>query len=47
MDGRNGFAGKAFSMFLNVDKLVGIELERGLAALKDVAEASSQVAPTK
>jgi carbon monoxide dehydrogenase subunit G len=41
MDGRNGFVGKAFSLFLDVDKLVGADFERGLVALKKLSETTS------
>jgi hypothetical protein len=40
MDGRNGFIGKAFSLVMNMDKLVGGDFERGLASLKRVAEST-------
>jgi hypothetical protein len=38
MEGENGFGGKAFSLLMNMDKVVGRDFERGLAALKDVTE---------
>jgi uncharacterized protein YndB with AHSA1/START domain len=38
MDGRNNFVCKAFSLFMGMDKMVGGDFERGLAALKTVAE---------
>lgn len=38
MDGRNNFMAKAASLFMDMDKLVGGDFERGLAALKSVAE---------
>ncbi len=40
MTGRNNFMAKAFCMFMNMDKLVGGDFDKGLAALKTVAEAS-------
>ena len=40
MDGENNFGMKAASLFMNMDKLVGGDLERGLAALKTVAESA-------
>jgi hypothetical protein len=40
MSGRNGFAAKAFSLFMDVDRLVGSEFERGLANL-DAATAAA------
>ena len=39
MDGENGFAGKAFSLLMNMDKTVGGDFEKGLAALETVAKA--------
>jgi uncharacterized protein YndB with AHSA1/START domain len=41
MDGHHGFMGKAFSLFMSMDKLVGGDFERGLAALKSVSESPS------
>ena len=38
MDGCNGFVSKAFHMLMDMDKLVGADFERGLAAMKDQAE---------
>lgn len=38
MTGKNGFIGKAFCMFMNMDKMVGGDFEKGLAALKAEAE---------
>jgi hypothetical protein len=42
MEGSNDFAGKAFSMVMNMDKMVGADFERGLAQLKSVAEAEAR-----
>ena len=39
MEGENGFLGKAFSLVLDMDKMIGGDFERGLATLKAVAEA--------
>jgi Polyketide cyclase / dehydrase and lipid transport len=39
MDGHNGFLGKLFHLVMNMDKTVGGDFERGLAALKSVTEA--------
>jgi hypothetical protein len=44
MDGTNDFSGKAFSLVMNMDKLVGRDFERGLAALKKLAEETSAAA---
>ncbi|HEX6765385.1 MAG TPA: SRPBCC family protein [Polyangiaceae bacterium] len=38
MEGRNNFVFKAFSLLMDMDKLVGTEFERGLAAMKSAAE---------
>ena len=34
MSGRNGFIGKAFSLFMNCDKMVGGQFEQGFENLK-------------
>ncbi|MGE3805970.1 MAG: SRPBCC family protein [Gemmataceae bacterium] len=41
MTGTNNFMGKAFSMVMNMDKLVGNDFEKGLAQLKAVVEMKS------
>jgi uncharacterized protein YndB with AHSA1/START domain len=38
MTGHNGFIGKAFCMFMNMDKMVGTDFEKDLAAMKAEAE---------
>jgi len=38
MTGRKNFIFKAFSMFMNMDKMVGSDFEKGLAAMKAEAE---------
>jgi hypothetical protein len=38
MSGRSNFVFKAFGLFLNCDKMVGKDFEKGLAAMKSVAE---------
>lgn len=38
MTGKNGFIGKAFCMFMNMDKMIGTDFEKGLAAMKAEAE---------
>jgi uncharacterized protein YndB with AHSA1/START domain len=38
MTGRNTFMGKAMSVFMNMDRLIGRDFEKGLANLKAVAE---------
>ncbi len=40
MTGTNNFMGKAFSLFVDCDKLVGGDFEKGLAAMRTVAEAN-------
>jgi hypothetical protein len=45
MDGENGFAGKAMSVFMNMDKMLGTDFDEGLAKLKTVAEAKAKEAP--
>jgi len=39
MTGKNNFISKAFCMFMNMDKMIGGQFEKGLADLKTVAEA--------
>ena len=39
MSGKHNFISKAFSLFMNMDKMVGGDFEKGLAQLKSVAEA--------
>lgn len=38
MSGKNNFIGKAMCMFMNMDKMIGGQFEKGLADLKAVAE---------
>ena len=42
MEGRNGFVGKAFSLFGDMDAMVGGPFEQGLASLKQRVEADAQ-----
>ncbi len=42
MDGENNFVGKAMCLFMNMDKMVGGDFEKGLAQMKAVAEKSAQ-----
>lgn len=42
MSGQNNFMSKAFGLFMNMDKLVGADFEKGLASLKTVAEAEAK-----
>lgn len=43
MEGENGFIGKAFGMFMDMDKMVGADFEKGLGAMKQIVE--SKAAP--
>jgi hypothetical protein len=39
MDGKNsGVIAKTFSVFMDLDKMVGSDFERGLSAMKNIAE---------
>ncbi len=38
MDGNNSFVSKAFHMVMDMDKLIGSDFEKGLAAMKAAAE---------
>jgi hypothetical protein len=40
MTGENNFMAKAFHLFINMDKMVGGQFEKGLASMKSVAEAA-------
>jgi hypothetical protein len=42
MEGRNNLMGKAFGVFMNMDKMIGGDFESGLASLKTVAEAEAK-----
>lgn len=42
MTGKNNFMGKAFSLFVNCDKMVGNDFEKGLASLSSVTETLAQ-----
>jgi hypothetical protein len=44
MDGNNTFIGKSMHLVMNMDKMIGPDFERGLASLKQVAEASTRPA---
>ena len=41
MTGKHNFMSKAFCLFMNMDKMVGGDFEKGLASLKSVVEAVS------
>jgi hypothetical protein len=42
MTGKNNFVGKAFGLFVNCDQMIGGQFEKGLAALKNVAESAAR-----
>jgi hypothetical protein len=42
MTGRNNFIAKAICMFMNVDKMIGGDFEKGLASLKAVVEGAKK-----
>jgi uncharacterized protein YndB with AHSA1/START domain len=42
MTGTNNFMAKAFCMFMNMDKMVGGDFEKGLAQMKSIAEAAAK-----
>jgi polyketide cyclase/dehydrase/lipid transport protein len=46
MSGTNGFLARAFSLVVNVDRMVGGDFEKGLAELKRVSEAEAARAVT-
>ncbi len=46
MDGENNFMAKAASLFMDMDKMIGADFERGLAAMKTAAEAAPKAVPT-
>ena len=41
MTGRNGFMGKAFGLFMDMDQMVGGMFEQGLASMKAAVEANA------
>jgi Polyketide cyclase / dehydrase and lipid transport len=45
MDGENNFMAKAASLFMDMDKMIGADFEKGLAAMKTAAEAAPKAAP--
>ena len=42
MTGTNNFMAKAFGLFMNMDKMVGGDFEKGLAQMKSVTEAAGK-----
>ena len=45
MDGHNNFVGKAMSLVMNMDKMIGKDFDAGLGSLKRVAEATPAATP--
>lgn len=45
MDSKNNFVSKAFGLFVDMDKMLGADFEKGLASLARVAEAEAQAQP--
>jgi hypothetical protein len=41
MSGHNNFVGKAFCLFMNMDKMIGGNFEKGLADLKAIVESGA------
>jgi len=41
MAGKNNFMAKAFHLFMNMDKMIGGQFDKGLAQMKSVAESAS------
>jgi hypothetical protein len=42
MTGNNNFMAKAIHLFMNMDKMIGGQFEKGLASMKSVAEAAAK-----
>lgn len=42
MSGKNTFLTKAFHLFINMDKMIGSDFEKGLAQIKSIAEAQAK-----
>lgn len=42
MEGKSNFMTKAYSLFVDMDKMVGADFERGLASIKGLAEGGAQ-----
>jgi hypothetical protein len=45
MDGTNNFMAKAASLFMDMDKMIGDDFDRGLTAMKTVAETAAKTNP--
>jgi hypothetical protein len=46
MDGANDFMGKARSIFMNMDPMIGADFEKGLASRTKIAEAEAAAMDT-
>jgi len=46
MEGENGFMGKAFHLFMNMDQMVGKDFEKGLASMKTAAQQAAKASPS-
>ncbi len=42
MEGKNDFLGKAFSLFMDMDGMIGKDFEKGLASMKTLAETEAK-----
>jgi hypothetical protein len=42
MTGKNSFMFKAFGLFVNCDKMIGGDFEKGLATLKPISEGAAK-----
>ncbi len=45
MSGKHNFAGKAFGLVMNCDKMIGGQFEKGLTQMKSLAEAAAEQIP--
>jgi len=45
MSGKNNFVGKAFGLFVDCDKMIGDQFEKGLAQMKSLVEAAASQIP--
>jgi hypothetical protein len=45
MSGKNNFMAKAFCLFMNMDKMVGGDFEKGLAQMRSVVESAAKKSP--
>ncbi len=42
MFGKNNFMGKAFGLFVDCDKMIGADFEKGLASIKTISESAAK-----